>query len=138
MATPPQSPRAAPTPTGRGAALLRNLAPVGVAAGLFGAFALGIPGAPASSGWAPALRQGEPFVEVVIGALLLVQFQRQFVAWCAVVVLVSFTALLAVRLAQGERPPCACFGSWSAQPIGARTIVRNFAFIAMAVAAALL
>jgi uncharacterized membrane protein YphA (DoxX/SURF4 family) len=79
-----------------------------------------------------------PFVEVVIGALLLVQFQRQFVAWCAVVVLVSFTALLAVRLAQGERPPCACFGSWSAQPIGARTIVRNLGFIAVAVAAAVL
>ncbi len=79
-----------------------------------------------------------PYVEAVIGALLLVQFQRQFVAWCAVVVLVSFTGLLAVRLAQGERPPCACFGSWSAQPIGARSIVRNVAFISVAAAAALL
>lgn len=79
-----------------------------------------------------------PYVEAVIGALLLVQFQRQVVAWCAVAVLVSFTAVLLVRLAQGQHPPCACFGSWSAAPIGAVSIVRNLVFIAVAVAAAML
>jgi uncharacterized membrane protein YphA (DoxX/SURF4 family) len=77
-----------------------------------------------------------PSGEAVIGALLLVQFHRQLVAWCAVGVLVAFTLLLLVRLAQGRRPPCACFGSWSATPISPASIVRNLVFIAVAVAAA--
>jgi uncharacterized membrane protein YphA (DoxX/SURF4 family) len=79
-----------------------------------------------------------PYVEVVLGALLLVQWQRSFVAWCAVALLGSFTVLIGVRLAQGRRPPCACFGAWSSRPIGAGHLVRNAVFIAAAVAAAVL
>lgn len=79
-----------------------------------------------------------PFVEAALGALLLVQWQRHLVAWMAAAVLASFTVLLALRLAQGERPACACFGSWSATPISPATLLRNVAFIALAVAAALL
>jgi uncharacterized membrane protein YphA (DoxX/SURF4 family) len=79
-----------------------------------------------------------PYVEVVLGALLLVQWQRALVAWCAVTLLTAFTALIAVRLAQGSRPPCACFGSFSTRPIGPSTLVRNGALIAVAVAAAVL
>lgn len=79
-----------------------------------------------------------PFVEAVLGALLLVQWQRHLVAWVAVAVLVAFTGLLALRLAHGERPACACFGSWSAAPIGPATLLRNAAFIALGVLAAVL
>lgn len=79
-----------------------------------------------------------PFVELVLGALLLVQVQRHVVAWCAVVLFAAFTALLVVRLAQGRRPPCACFGSLSAQPIGPMHVVRNGVFIVLAVLAAVL
>ena len=78
-----------------------------------------------------------PYVEAVLGALLLVQFHREVVAWCAVVILVAFTVLLVVRLAQGRRPSCACFGSFSPAPIGPWTIVRNVVFIGLAVVAAL-
>jgi len=74
----------------------------------------------------------------VLGALLLVQLQRSVVAWCAIALFAAFTVLLAVRLAQGKRPPCACFGSLSARPIGPGHLVRNALFIAVAVAAALL
>ena len=77
-----------------------------------------------------------PFVEASLGALLLVQWHRAAVAWCTVAVLVAFTVLLVLRLAQGQRPPCACFGSLSAQPIGPWHVVRNLVFIAIAVVAA--
>ena len=79
-----------------------------------------------------------PYVEAVLGALLLVQFQRQVLAWCAVAVLVAFTTLLVVRLAQGRRPPCACFGSLTPKPIGVASVARNVLFVAVAVLAATL
>ena len=78
-----------------------------------------------------------PLVELLLGALLLVQLQRPVVAWCAVGLFVAFTVLLTVRLAQGQRPPCACFGSLSPAPIGPGHIARNAVFIALAVVAAL-
>lgn len=84
------------------------------------------------------LAQMVPYVETVLGALLVAQLWRQAVAWFAVALFVVFTVLLVVRLAQGRRPPCACFGSLSATPIGPGHVVRNLVFIAVAVAAALL
>lgn len=78
-----------------------------------------------------------PAVELVVGALLLVQWQRSAVAWVAVAVLGAFTVLLVRRLAQGQRPPCACFGSLSAKPIGAGHVARNAVFVAAALVAAL-
>lgn len=79
-----------------------------------------------------------PFVELLLGALLVVQVQRHVFAWAAVVVFAVFTALLALRLAQGRRPPCACFGSLSVRPIGPGHLARNAVFIAIAVLAATL
>lgn len=78
-----------------------------------------------------------PWVELTIGALLAVQFARHALAWLAVALLVAFTALLVVRLAQGRRPVCACFGSLSQRPIGAMHVVRNAIFIGLALVAAL-
>ena len=66
------------------------------------------------------------------------RWQRHAVAWCAVAVLAAFTALLGLRLAQGRRPPCACFGSLSTKPIGAGHLVRNALFLVSALAAAIL
>jgi uncharacterized membrane protein YphA (DoxX/SURF4 family) len=79
-----------------------------------------------------------PYLEALLGALLLVQFQRQLVAWCAVALLTAFTVLLVVRLAQGRRPPCACFGSLTPKPISVASVARNVVFIAVAVVAATL
>lgn len=79
-----------------------------------------------------------PFVELLLGALLLVQFQRHLLAWVAVALFAAFSGLIAWRLAQGQRPPCACFGSLSVRPIGPGHLVRNGVFIAVAVLAAVL
>lgn len=77
-----------------------------------------------------------PIVELILGSLLLVQVQRHVVAWFSVALFGLFTVLLLVRLAQGRRPPCACFGSLSSKPIGPGHVVRNAAFIALATIAA--
>ncbi|MBI4885303.1 MAG: hypothetical protein HY826_14745 [Actinobacteria bacterium] len=79
-----------------------------------------------------------PIIEIAVGAVLLVQWQRHLLAWVAVALFATFSALLALRLAHGQRPPCACFGSFSTRPIGVGHIVRNVVLIAAAVLAATL
>jgi len=76
-----------------------------------------------------------PWVEIAIGALLVVQFGRRRAAVAALVVLAAFTALIAWQLARGRRPPCACFGAWSAKPLGVGHLARNGVLIALGVLA---
>lgn len=83
------------------------------------------------------LASAVPGVEVALGALLVSQLARGYVASVSALVLVAFTALILVRLTEGERPPCACFGGWSATPLGAWHVARNAALIVMAMTAAL-
>ena len=80
---------------------------------------------------------GLPYAELAIGALLAAQIARRTVAIVAGVVLVAFTTLLVVRLSQGRRPPCACFGGLSSKPISWTSAARNTAFIALAALVAL-
>ena len=83
-------------------------------------------GAPA---WvAPVL----PWVEIVVGALLVTQVARRPAAVVAIVLLLAFTTLIAIRLRQGRRPPCACFGAWSTRPIGAQDLIRNAVLLVLA------
>jgi uncharacterized membrane protein YphA (DoxX/SURF4 family) len=77
-----------------------------------------------------------PAIELVVGASLVAQLARRVSAVVAIVMLLAFTTLLVVRLKQGRRPPCACFGSLTSKPIGWSDVVRNVVFIALAVAAA--
>lgn len=76
-----------------------------------------------------------PWVELVVGALLIVQIAPIATVIAALAVLVSFTVLIVARLVQGRHPPCACFGAWSAKPLGWGHVVRNLAFIAIGVVA---
>jgi uncharacterized membrane protein YphA (DoxX/SURF4 family) len=80
---------------------------------------------------------GLPYAELGIGALLVAQIARRPVAIVAGVTLVAFTTLLAVRLSQGRRPPCACFGGLSSKPISWTNVARNAVFIALAAVIAL-
>jgi uncharacterized membrane protein YphA (DoxX/SURF4 family) len=74
-----------------------------------------------------------PWVELVVGALLVSQYAEPVPAILAVALLIAFTGLIIVRLARGEHPPCACFGAWSAKPIGAAHVARNVVLLALAV-----
>lgn len=73
-----------------------------------------------------------PWFEIVLGALLVAGVARRPLAAVGAATLVAFTGLIVLRLAQGRRPPCACFGRFSARPIGPVTVVRNLAFLALA------
>ena len=84
-----------------------------------------------------AVARSVPVVEVILGAVLISQIARGYVGSVAALMLVAFTSLILVRLTQGERPPCACFGGWSATPLGAWHVVRNAALIVLAMIAAL-
>jgi uncharacterized membrane protein YphA (DoxX/SURF4 family) len=76
-----------------------------------------------------------PWIEIVLGAVLVVQVARVPAALLALLLLLAFTALIGRRLSRGEHPPCACFGAWSSKPIGAGHLARNGALIALAVVA---
>lgn len=78
-----------------------------------------------------------PFIELVVGALFVAQVARREVALLAGALLLAFTVLLVVRLLQGRRPPCACFGSWTTKPIGWGDVARNVAFLVLAALVAL-
>jgi hypothetical protein len=76
-----------------------------------------------------------PWVEIVLGAVLVMQLAPVAAAALALVVLFAFTVLIARRLSQGRHPPCACFGAWSAKPLGVGHVLRNVGFMVLAVAA---
>jgi hypothetical protein len=76
-----------------------------------------------------------PWIELLVGAALVSRLAEPVPAVLAVTLLVAFTALIIVRLAHGEHPPCACFGAWSARPIGAAHVARNAVLLALAVLA---
>lgn len=76
-----------------------------------------------------------PWLELATGAALVVQLAKPFAAIAALALLVAFSVLIAVRLSQGRRPVCACFGAWSAKPIGPAHLLRNGALIALGILA---
>ena len=73
-----------------------------------------------------------PYVELAVGLLLVSQLFSPWSAIVAAVMLMAFTAVIALRLRDGSRPPCACFGSWSKRPLGAVHILRNLCVLAVA------
>ncbi|MFZ9853267.1 MAG: MauE/DoxX family redox-associated membrane protein [Ilumatobacteraceae bacterium] len=83
----------------------------------------------------PAVLPIVPWIEIAIGALLIAQVATAVVAIFALVVLQLFTLLLIVNLGRGHRPPCACFGAWSAKPLGWGHVARNVVFMVFAVLA---
>jgi uncharacterized membrane protein YphA (DoxX/SURF4 family) len=76
-----------------------------------------------------------PWAELVVGALLVVQFGVPWPAIAAIVMLAGFSILLAAHLRDADRPSCACFGQWSDSEIGAGHLVRNAVFVGLAVLA---
>ncbi len=77
-----------------------------------------------------------PWIEIVLGAALVTQLARTIAAVAAAALLAAFTVLIVLRLAQGRRPPCACFGAWSAKPLGPGHVVRNVVLFALAIVSA--
>ena len=76
-----------------------------------------------------------PWVELVVGGLLVAGVAEPWPAVVATAILLVYSALLAARLREGQRPPCACFGAWSSKPLGWGHLVRNTVFLAVGVVA---
>ncbi len=72
-----------------------------------------------------------PWVELVLGVGTAARVFRPWPAVAAGLLLVAFTVLIVLRLLDGSRPPCACFGSRSDRPLGATHLVRNVALLAL-------
>ena len=105
-----------------------------------GALKLRDPSWPSAARAMGAPRWTVPFVapvEIVLGACLAAGVAEPWPAWLALAVLAAFSAALArvLRHPVGERPACACFGRWSAKPVGVSSVVRNGVLAVLAVAA---
>ena len=76
-----------------------------------------------------------PWVELAVGATLIAQLFEPVPALVAIMLLLLFSALIAKRLSQGRHPTCACFGAWSAKPIGPQHLARNAVLLVLGVLA---
>ena len=76
-----------------------------------------------------------PWIELAIGAMLAFDAIPPIPALAAIVMLIAFSALLLMRIREGRRPACACFGAWSARPIGPAHLIRNAVLLALSVVA---
>jgi uncharacterized membrane protein YphA (DoxX/SURF4 family) len=78
-----------------------------------------------------------PWLEVVLGALLVAQYGGRATALAALALLVAFTAVVVRHVARGDEVPCACFGALSTSAVSTRTIARNAVLVALAAVGAL-
>lgn len=80
-----------------------------------------------------------PWIEIAVAVALLVLPGWGFVAAgiAAALLMLWFTALVAVALLRGEEVDCNCFGALSTEPIGVGAFVRNIVLLAASVLVAL-
>ncbi|HAX04400.1 MAG TPA: hypothetical protein DCX77_01890 [Acidimicrobiaceae bacterium] len=93
--------------------------------------------------WLPAARKfGAPRfvavavapIEILMGAMLVVDVASPWPSIAAEVILAVFTVamLRVMRRPLDQRPICACFGRWSARPVGSSSVVRNLILLVLA------
>ncbi len=75
--------------------------------------------------------------EIAVGATLAAGALHPWPTWLALALLAAFSVALlaALRRPVNERPACACFGRWSAKPVGVGSLLRNAALAGLAVIA---
>jgi uncharacterized membrane protein YphA (DoxX/SURF4 family) len=78
-----------------------------------------------------------PWFEMTLGALVAVGLGQPWPAAVALLTLLVFSCVLVRTLRSGRRPPCACFGTWTAAPLRWAHVTRNSAFAALALVAIL-
>lgn len=80
-----------------------------------------------------AVRSVLPWLEVVVGGLLILRVVPIAAALVGLVMLVAFTVALVRVLATGQRPPCMCFGAVRAKPVAWTNVARNAVLITAAI-----
>jgi Methylamine utilisation protein MauE len=79
-----------------------------------------------------------PWLELALGAGLVVQLSGRLFGIATALLITVFTAKLIVLLRRGQRPPCACFGGRVPRPISWLSVARNAALIGWSVGVAVL
>ena len=74
-----------------------------------------------------------PWIEIVLGAVLVAQISPIVFGPAAGVLLLGFTVALVRVVRSGEATPCMCFGSVSRANVTWRHVVRNLGLVALAV-----
>jgi uncharacterized membrane protein YphA (DoxX/SURF4 family) len=73
-----------------------------------------------------------PFAELATAVLLLPAVTARAGATAALALLLAFSIGIAASIARGEAPDCRCFGQLHSEPVGRRTLARNFALALVA------
>jgi len=73
-----------------------------------------------------------PILELAIAVLLVPQSWAWWGAAGALILLVAFTAVMAITLARGKKPECHCFGELYSAPISLSSIARNTILVSIA------
>lgn len=81
----------------------------------------------------PAAAVALPLVELVVGVALIPVASAWAAALAATALLLCFTAAVAIAQMRGVEADCHCFGRISSRPVGAGTLARNVALLALAV-----
>ena len=76
-----------------------------------------------------------PLAEIALAVLLVGGWWVEHTVAASLILLVSFTILLLVRLRDPERLPCSCFGATSQRPMSWLDVVRNVILISVLIAA---
>ena len=78
-----------------------------------------------------------PLAEITLGVMLVGGWWLMQTIVAGLLLLVSFTVLLLVRLRDPDRLPCSCFGATSQRPMSWLDVLRNVILIALLIAAGL-
>jgi uncharacterized membrane protein YphA (DoxX/SURF4 family) len=76
-----------------------------------------------------------PPIEIILGALLVMQLGGPWVPLVTLAVLLVFTAAITVHVLRKDEVPCGCFGEGIAKSVSPATIARNVALCALTVVA---
>lgn len=83
--------------------------------------------------WLRPLAHTLPWLELVLGLMLLLGWQTRFAALASGTLLLLFLIAMSINLARGRKDlDCGCSGKKHAQKIGWKTIVRNVGLILLA------
>lgn len=77
-----------------------------------------------------------PWVEILLGALLVSGVGLPWTALVAAGLIAAFAIAVGLRVRRGDAVPCGCFGETSPQPVGRDTVIRNALLVIMALLAA--
>lgn len=73
-----------------------------------------------------------PFLELATAIALVPDATAEAGAIAALALLLAFSLGITASIARGEAPDCLCFGQLHSEPVGRRTLGRNFALALLA------